>query len=325
MVAAKSSKNPCKFVFDPLSKDFVISKPIQQKAYDESTIYDLERGNNLIITRKRDGWKLFAVKYNGAWKLYTDGMNEIDERLDHIKKELQKKPIPDKTILVGEGIVDTNGKDSIGGVNSFFHSKYERAMELQRASGFIRFMVFGIIFWGGEVHASTPYAELVDRITQTFRDDENNFVIPLSIMQTSYDVAKRIVLESKWEGLVLYARDFAGSFREDGGSPARPEGCYKWKPIFEDDFIVRRWIESEKIPGRLKEIVLLQIDPKTEKEFECGKVGSFSQKTRSILERSKYPLVVQVEFEDRFRSGKLRNARFLRIRPDKRIRDCIAP
>ena len=79
--------------FDPLPKGFVIYKPLQMGAFDEKEIYDLEKQKRLLITRKRDGWKSLDVKC-ADWKLYTDGINEIDERMEHIKEELRRLRVP---------------------------------------------------------------------------------------------------------------------------------------------------------------------------------------------------------------------------------------
>ena len=71
--------------------------------------------------------------------------------------------------------------------------------------------------------------------------------------------------------------------------------------------------------------MLLQIDPKTKKEFYCGKVGTFTNKMRDELKRLKRPFVMQVAFEARYESGKVRNARFMHLRPDKKVKDCVSP
>ena len=79
--------------------------------------------------------------------------------------------------------------------------------------------------------------------------------------------------------------------------------------------------------GEVKKLTLLQRDPKTGKEFECGHLGSFTREMRKRLaDDSIYPLVVQAEFEARYeKSGKIRNARFMRLRTDKKLQDCVAP
>lgn len=316
---------PSLFQLDPPSKGFVLAKPVQQDGYEESVIYRLESEGNLIITRKRDGWKLFAVKINGKVKIYTDGMNEVDERLDYIKKELEQR-MPDNSMLVGEGIINIKGSDDLGKISSIFQSSAARALEIQKEIGMVKFMVFDVILVRDFlVLSGLPYHQRIMEVTRMGFGYKSlvKYVVMPTILEMTFDEAKKIVLKKGWEGLVLYDKNFISSFRLDGKNPARPKGCYKWKPIFEDDFIVREWIPSEKNPSRLKEVVLLQIDLKTKKEFYCGKVGTFTNKIREQLKRSRYPLVMQVAFEGRYKSGKLRNARFMHLRPDKKAKDCI--
>lgn len=326
MARAKNPASYGNFQLDPLPKGFVLAKPVQQDAYDESIIYGLEAKGELIITRKRDGWKLFAVKTNGLVKIYTDGLNEVDARLDNIKEELEKI-MSDNSMVVGEGVVDTDGKDDLGKISSIFHSSTKRALEIQNFGvGLVKFMIFDIVIENGRCLYlfSIPYQDRLKSIRRMIGNN-NHLLMPPQVLEMKYDEAKKLVLERGWEGLVLYDKNFVSSFRLDGKNPARPKGCYKWKPIFEDDFIVREWIPSEKDPKRLKEVVLLQIDPKTKKEFYCGKVGAFTNKKREELRESKYPLVMQVAFEARYESGKVRNARFMRVRSDKKVKDCVAP
>lgn len=310
-----------------MPKGFVLAKPLQQGAFDESEIYKLEKEDNLIITRKRDGWKIFAVVFKRKVKLYTDGLRDVTETLQHIKKEIEAMQLPSKTILVGEAVFD-DGTDHLGVVGSTLNSNPEKAIELQRTRGFLRLIIFDMVFDDGEQCVGIKsYEYRLDLIINMFMISENNpeYVQPIEIIPTSYDEAKKVAVAHKWEGLVCYARNFISSFRLDGKNPQRISGCYKWKPICEDDFIVRKWIPSENDPTSVKELLLLQIDPTTKKEFDCGKLGTFSNAMRKELALFIYPIVVQVKFEVRNASGKLRNKVFMGIRTDKKVRDCLAP
>ena len=291
-----------------------------QEGYDESAIYRLEKQKNLVITRKRDGWKVFAVMgRNNKVRLYTDGLNEIDSRLDHIKKDLRKIKLLAGLVLVGEVLVDVEGSDDIGKVISIFHSSTSKSIEFQSKNGKAKFMIFGAFSLEG-------YSMSIESVWEVFSKDTLEFVFPAPIIRTSYDQAKMLVIKNGWEGLVLYTKDHRLTYRLDGKAPRRTDDCLKWKPISEDDFIVRSWRPSSSNPKLLKDIVLSQIDPTTGKEFECGKLGSFSNQMRLELARAKYPFVVQAAFEMRFpKTGKIRNARFLRVRTDKPIDQCIAP
>lgn len=318
----------------PLSKDFVLGKPIKQDDYDESIIYELEKRGHLIITRKRDGWKLFVVKTNGDWRIYTDGINDVTDRLPHCVAELKILNVPDHSLLVCEGVLDRKGKDNFSKVGAILNGRVatDVAIKKQQEVGPIKLMFFDVVFWGcanlSKNGLGIPYACRLTIIQRILRHVPSSLkcLMPPQVLRMSYDKAKKEVVKKGWEGLVLYDAGFKSSFRLDGKEPERPEGCYKRKPIYEDDFIVRSWIgDDEKHPQRVKKVILLQIDWKTKEEFECGELGSFTGKMRQDLFIARYPLVMQVRFEHRYPSGKLRNAIFVRLRPDKRVSDCIAP
>ncbi|MDO8495116.1 MAG: hypothetical protein Q7S32_01125 [bacterium] len=248
-----------------LPKGFVLGKPIAQEKYDEEEIQQVEAKKRLVITLKRDGYKVYVfIGKGGAVKLYSSGMNLIDERLDHIKRSFESLGLKPGTLFAGGCLMDIDGQDDFGMTTQVFKSNPEKAIKFQEENG--------------------------------------------------------------WEGLVLYNEAFVNSFGTDGKEAERPKGCWKWKPIMEDDFIVREWIPNPDNPDRFKELVLLQRDPETEEEFECGKLGSFGEKVRTEFRNAKYPFVVQAAFDMRFpKSGKIRNARFMRVRNDKPIHGCIAP
>lgn len=316
------------FSLDPLSKNFVIAKPVQQQSYDEKIIYEIEKRGDLIIERKGDGYKIFGTKKENIVRLYTDGINEIDERFDHIKKEFAST-IPNNSMTIGEATAYFDqSKDDIGYVGSIVKSKTQRAIETQHQNGFLKYMLFGVVLYDNQPIINEPYWRQLGIISDIISKKTTlGHILPPKILSCSYDEAKELVKKNEWEGLVLYDRNFISSFRLDGGDPQRVKGCYKWKPLGEDDFIVRELIPSEKDPKRLKEIVLLQIDPATGKEFYCGKFGHFTDEKRKEIQNLKRPFVIQIEFESRFpKSGKVRNGmQCIRIRDDKKIKDCIAP
>jgi len=305
-----------------LPKGFVLAKPIAQENYDESVIYQMEREGRLVITRKRDGWKLLAhFDATGKIRLYTDGINEIDSRLDHIKEELSELGLSPNTLVVGEAIVDEGDNDDLTKVISVFQSNLDKAQVLQKQHGRIRFMVFaGIDLLNSDNSSGSLSHSCFHRIYQL----KGRYIFRVPILLTAFDQAKKIVVEKGWEGLVLYEESYVLTYRADGKNPKRPQGCYKWKPIMEDDFIVREFVPRPD--STVKELVLVQIDPATGEEFYCGKLGSFSDNLRRELAGMRYPIVVQARFDTRYpKTGKIRNARFMRVRDDKKTSACVAP
>ena len=316
-----------KFKFDPPPKGFVLAKPIQWGEYDENGIYELEKQKRLIIEVKRDGWKLLNISANKHIKIYTDGPRAITDRIPHIAEEFRARKLPDKTFLADEGLMTANGKDDRGKVQSVLaqNTTVEKASAAQKIFQ-MRLMVFEAVFWNGEYLLDKPYAERLQLI-QTFLK-QDGYIRPPEILNVSFDEAKKLVIKESLEGVVLYDKEFRSSFRLDGKNPKRPEGCYKWKPMFEGDFIVRDLIPSDERRGDFKEIRLLQIDPKNGLEIDCGKHGVFSKKDREEIQslfRKDKPFVVQFEYEQRTVNSKLVNKRFMGIRYDKKWQDCLMP
>lgn len=313
----------------PLPKGFVLGKPIKPENYDPQVLLELEQNGRLVITRKRDGYKLYAViDQRGKVEIYTAKMNRVDARLDHLCHEIKALKLPSGTLLVGEGLMDVNGHDDFGLTVAVFKSSLEKSLEFQKNKGLLNYMIFDIIALEGRV-VEVGYLERLICLQfwrLSLQSLKLRYLSVVPVLTSTLVEAQERVHHEGWEGLVLYDSDFVNVFRLDGKDPHRPSGCYKWKPIREDDFIVRRWIPHPDHPDRLKELVLLQIDPETRGEFECGKLGTFDNKTRGQLRRATYPLVVQVAFEVRFpKSGKIRHARFMRVRNDKPLGECVAP
>ncbi|MBI2047979.1 MAG: hypothetical protein HYT27_02470 [Parcubacteria group bacterium] len=315
-----------------LPKGFVLGKPIQPESYKESVIHRLEKKQRLIITRKRDGWKIYVLFTNKGIKFYTAGCNEIaDSRLDHTKAELERihSQIADLLMLVVEATVALEGKDDITKAESVFNCNEAASLAKQEKDGKIKLTIFGALFQEGKMAFAEPYELFLLRMSRAMAatPHKRKYVSCVEVVDVPFKKAKKLVLKNNWEGLVLYNADFENNFRLDGKNPTRPSGCYKWKPEFEDDFIVREVILDSKDNTRAKEVVLLQIDPITGKEFSCGKFGKFTVPARNELaQRKRFPVVIQVSFESRFsKTGKLRNAKkLLRIRTDKNWQDCIA-
>lgn len=322
-----------KFSFDPLPKGLVTNKPLDQEAYDESIIYELEQQDRLMISRKRDGWKLYIVFYKGNIKMYTAGLNRVDDKFPHLKEELNKLNLPSKTSLVGECHIEKNGIDDLGLIQSIFKSSTKKALAIQEQFGKVKLMLFGVLFYNDKNYNEAEYTYQYDTVKAILARaiGKLKYIFPIEMLNVSYDEAKRMVEEKNWEGLVLYDKTYQFNFEVKANkSPKRPKGCYKWKPSAEGDFIVREKIYSKDKTGktldRLKEIVLLQIDPATGKEFNCGKFGLFTNKVREELKTIALPIVVQIKYGRRFPSGKLREAKeFIRIRTDKKLEECFAP
>lgn len=328
--------NTERFCFDPLPERFMMPKPVRQ--IKDELAADLESKGRLVKTRKRNGYRIWAVK-DRAVKLFTRGNNEVTACFPHIVEELEMM-MPPRSFLDGEmHIIKNNGDDDFLAVGLIFKNSHnpEEAIRLQKKTRYADFMIFDVVFWEGEKYIVRPWQERQDKlqyefmraqIQSAFKGFPHRFkyIFQVETLHAPLKEAQDYAIEYAWEGLVLYDSEGCSDFRLDG-KVARPPVSWKWKPIHEDDFIVRRWIPRKDSPHLVKEFVLSQIDSETGNEIDCGKCGSGLTNAQRIefANDALYPLVVEIKFYARFPSGRLQHASILRVRArdDKKPEECI--
>ncbi len=322
----------------PLSADFVVAKPIGQGEYRYDMLQAMQSRGSLIGTRKRDGHKVLVhVGEDDAIRMYSSGMREMDHRLDYIRGEIRLLRLPIGTVLIGELVVEIanseapeNCHDAMSYVASFLGSSMDRARDMLSTGIVPRLIVFNALHMHPPIYvlSSWPYHRTLRWLRTTFWGGQ--YVTAVEEVPGPLSHMRALVSKGDWEGLVLYEADYQMTWRIGGGVP-RPAGCYKLKPILEDDFIVysdgRRFNED----GSLKDVMLLQEDPSSDRRtgrrlMSCGRLGSFDSETRAELSKNDWThKVIQVRFVRRYsKTGKLREPAFMRFRADKDIRECIA-
>ena len=319
------------FSLNPLDPKFVASKP--QNTAPPETIARIEREGNLIITRKRDGYCHFVAISAKGIRIYTRGVNEVTELYPHIAARVGALKFPVGTLLAGEMIVDKDGSDSLEMMGKVAKSSPQNAHAFQRANGGVSYMVFDIIALNNMLMTERPYSERLEVIGKYLggntRPSNPLCVFAVPVLRMPLEEAQAVVVKNRWEGLVLYHAEKPGEFRLDGNieRPPRLKGAWKWKPLFEDDFIadrLRMGKQGRRHEKRMGDLHIVQIDAKTEKEIDCGWLGiGFSDAEREWFTSATYPLVVQVAFNERYASGKPRHARFVRLREDKKPNECL--
>lgn len=316
------------FELNPLDSKFVPAKP--KNSAIESAVTELEKHGRLIITRKRDGYRIFAVRTKQGVKLYSRGLEDLTNRFPHIVAELLQMPIPENSLLDGEMVYAKAGKDDYSTIAKLIKLNPDTSIKLQQTVGHASYIVFGIIVSGEEDVTNRSNRERLRMVFDLFPSNMAlKHVFPVEEYKTTLSEMKKMVLEREWEGLVLYDAAKPTTFKLDGrqDEPPRPNGCWKWKPRLEDDFIVRKWeYGTGKNKNRMGKLFLLQVDPRTKKETTCGEVGGgFTDAERENFAVAEYPLVVQVEFQGRFKSWALRHPVFVRLREDKKPEECLLP
>lgn len=320
------------FSLHPLDKNFVGPKPIERMREDQ--IRELEDADRLIIERKRNGHGGLAA-VTGLRKrrieLYSRGVHELTQKFPDIVNELRDMNIPRDTLLAGEMVVSENGIDSPGAFNRLAKSSPERAIDLQKSLGPVSLAIFNVMVYKGRSVISLPYADRLDIICELADRRSAVNVRVVQVVTQSLEQAQATVKEREWEGLVLYDLTAPSAYRLDGRTdePPRPDGCWKWKPYLEGDFVATGWIasESEKYKGLVKDLRIAQYDPATRELVAWGKVGVglSAADRREFANDALYPMVFEVKFERRTPKKRLINARILRRRTDKAPEECFSP
>lgn len=318
----------------PIDKNLVLPKPIEETPMEQAIA--LETAGDLVKTRKRDGWGGTVVA-TGMRKrpiaLYTRSGNEITGNFPAVVEELRALALPKHTLVTGElyWTQGANVREELGAISGLAQASPEIAVERQANGGSARFMCFTTLIVKGRDVSRLPFRERSAQVCEWLDKQSVELLSPMEQRPESFEALRALVVKESWEGLVLYDQNAGTEFATDGkhNDPPRPEGCWKWKPYFEGDFIATGFAEGTgRNTGLAGKIFIAQIDPRTGQFSPCGEVP-LHKKEHKVLFANKaiYPIVVEVGYEIRTPKGALRSAAVLRERSalDKRVEECILP
>jgi ATP-dependent DNA ligase len=176
-----------------------------------------------------------------------------------------------------------------------------------------------------------PYQERLEMLNDLLPESVSPLVHVVPPLAMSFEEAKMQVGLQKWEGLVLSSKDAGSEFHIYGPkkAPPRPDGCWKWKPYVESDFVATGWVPSDSKTyfGQVRDLLISQYDPRTKKLVAWGRVGKGlnAEQKKRLADDSLYPFAVEVKFDARTENSRLVGATILRERFDKRPEECFTP
>lgn len=290
----------------PLPKNLCLYKP--KNSIEENKVAKLEKANKLIKTVKRDGMMHVVrnTKEFGA-EIYTRRMDIATLGYPHLESAFNT--LPNNTILLGEIILNINGKDNFNGVSQICRSDAEEAIRKQQTLGKVSYYVFDVAFHKGTNCLTTmPYKNRLALLDELVEDMNSDYVIAVERIDKPHNEALEEVKKRKLEGLVLWdadgimASDEAFTFN---GKAYRPNMLWKSKPKYEDDFIVR-WNPKQEIgdygngknKNKIKNVFLFQLDADGKEVYlgKCG--GGLTDAQRDFYtDVDKFPRVWKVEYD----------------------------
>lgn len=319
-----------------LPKELCFYKP--NNSIEKEDLLDLDKNKKAIYAVKRDG-QMHVVRVSKKYgvEIYTRKMDLATEKYPHLHDAL--KTLPNGTILLGEIILDKNGKDDFNSISSICRSDPEEALVKQEELGKVSYYIFDLAFLNEKnLLASTGYGERLQKLKDLLKNIQSPYIQIVETINKNHKDALKETTKRELEGLVVWDAD--GIIKEDryftfNGKASRPKVVWKLKPKYEDDFIVR-WDPDNKIGeygtgknhSKLRSVALYQLDDEGNEIYlgNCGGGLTDDQKT-FYTNKNLYPRVWRIEYDSiQNKTGSLRFPVFNADRTlsnDKNINECV--
>ena len=217
------------------------------------------------------------------------------------------------TVLDGE--VTYLGR-MVNAVTSVMGSTPERAFQLQEEQGRLKYVLWDVLFYmGKDVRnwSQKTRREILDEIYANYFREDPNFHKVKIFHKAKFDLLKKII-EDGGEGTVL----------KDPFS-AYGKGWIKIKKVKEDSVVIMDYTQGK---GKYSDMIgAIRFGQYVGGELvEFGQCSGITDELRLELTKKGKAYVGQVmdiKFQERFESGKFREPRFLRFRPDLSARGII--
>ena len=314
------------------NKTFVGPKPREEiSPPDLQQILSLQKKRRLHIQRKRDGYGAYLPIVGDTVGLYSRQNTSWYGKFEPLEREIRGMRLPDETLLCGEMLVtNKKGHDDPHLFGRFARTNREGSILLQKGYAPVQLALFDVLMYGGRDVSGLRYEDRLG-IVHDVANKACDHIRVAEHVKHSFEDAQELVKKMQWEGLIIRDLDAVTQFRLDGNAaePPRPDGTWKKKPFQEADFIAVRWIPStsKTYKGLVRDFILAQYDSRTGELVEWGPVGNglTAEEKRLYADDSRFPLVVQVQFELRTKNNRLQKASIMRIRDDKLPSECRYP
>jgi hypothetical protein len=158
-----------------LPTGLILAKPIEQLSYDPSILRAASQENQLLATRKWNGWRMIVAITPGESdvlgqeiKIYGDGIHKDGSRrradlyLPHVVDDIKKLHFPPWTLLIAEAISENSKVEILGDVGKILQlGKAEDAISYQENHGRMKIILHGAMCWNDQWLQNTPYEKIL--------------------------------------------------------------------------------------------------------------------------------------------------------------------
>lgn len=272
---------------------------------------------DVIVQKKYDGFKAMASTSPKKVKIYSRRGKDITQKVLPIAKELEKF-LPGKTTVIGELIYEKNGVQKLTDIQSVIQSSPRRAQDMiTDLGGKIKFVIYDLVELETDKLMDLPYEERLGYLEDLFFPSNGKVFLAKGYSWKQREKAIKESLLSGGEGIVIKSLD--GEYHAKRLGASEPFGeQWKYKPPGKKFYTEDIYVKSYK-KGKEK-IIFDAYQRKNGKEIFVGKVSGLDKltenKIKKLVDKDECP-VLEVTYQDRMASGKLRHMGYKRYRPDK--------
>lgn len=272
--------------------------------------------DELAVQIKDDGFKLFAVRgKNGNVTLYTRRGKAVTAQLPGIATGVTAQS-PKGCSWLGELTYSIRGKQSISAVASIVQSTPARAVQQTNAlGGKLELKIYDVLEYKGKKVHDFPWEDR-DRIVRATFSSRGDVRAAKTYSWSKIKSALREAKRQNAEGVVIKPKQSVYIFNRSGQEePMGP--WFKYKPLRKSkttDVILRNYRK-----GKAK-LIFSAYQYYGGELFEVGGVSGLpkdiERQVKKLIDGGE-EVLVEVSYQERLPSKKLRHMGWVRLRPDK--------
>jgi ATP-dependent DNA ligase len=322
--------------FDNIPLEFCCSKP-NTKISDKKLDLMIKKGTSRLNVKYNGLCHFILITSDNEIKIYTRRMDEHTLKYPDLVESIEKQNFPPNTLLIGELIIDPNleiphmeGFKLISQISKSNTVKGKLKDDLTKAFNYqkehkVRYAIFNVLYYDSEPIWQKPYGYIIENLISNFPfvyDDDIIFQPEVLNFNSATEVRKRAkeIIEMT-EGFVAWDLDQSVEVSFNGKPKRR--ACYKIKASRDDDVIAYNWKEGTgDHQGQIGSLLIGKFD-ENGNMIDMGRVGS------GLLDKDcdpndwEFPCVIEIEYDQRFPTGKYQFPRFTKIHEDKIPSDII--